>query len=69
MSDCLFYRDEALSLIMTYENLMDNFDSAINRLSYFIRGTTPSTDIMSYLTYVLKSVTDEGHAKPKINYL
>lgn len=68
MSDWLLARDEARSMVVTYEDLMENFDSTINHLACFIRGETPSIDIMEYFKSVLESVRKKGHAKSNVVY-
>jgi hypothetical protein len=68
MTDWLQYRDEEASIVVTYEQLMGDFDRAIGRLCTFIRGEPPNDDIMTYLKHVTREMAKEGHAKPSSKY-
>lgn len=68
MADWLEYRDREKSIVVTYEEVMGEFDRTIGRLCTFIRGEPPNDDVMAYLKHVTKAVAEEGHAKPSCNY-
>ena len=68
MADWLQYRDPDRSIVVTYEELMDHFDTAVDRLSRFIRGVPPTSDVLAYLNHVVRAVGEEGRAKPETHY-
>jgi hypothetical protein len=68
MADWLQYRDEAMSIVVTYEELMGDFDRTIERLCVCVRGEPQNDDVMAYLKHVTKAVAEEGHAKPRSDY-
>ena len=68
MADWLEYRVGEKSIVVTYEELMGDFNRTIEHLCTFIRGAPPNDDIMTYLKHVTKTVAEEGHAKPSSNY-
>jgi len=68
MTDWLQYRDEEASIVVTYEQLMGDFEDTIGRLCSFIRGEPPNDDVMTYLKHVTREVAEEGDAKPSSDY-
>jgi hypothetical protein len=61
-------RNERISSLVTYEDLVNNFDATLERLSHFVRKEPPSDDITRYLTHVMMSVASEGAAKSASHY-
>jgi hypothetical protein len=61
------FRNPALSIVVTYEQLINDYDGTMVRLSQFIRGERPSEDVLNYLRHVNKSVADEGREKGRLD--
>lgn len=68
MADWLRYRDEKRSIVITYEELMGDFNRTIERLATFVRGEAPTDDILTYLDHVTREVAREGLAKDPEKY-
>lgn len=68
MTDWLQYRDKEMSIVVTYEELMGEFEATIERISTFVRGEPANDDVMAYLRHVTRAVAEEGHAKPSSRY-
>jgi hypothetical protein len=61
------FRIANLSIVVTYEQLMNDYDGALVRLSRFIRGEAPTEDVLNYLRHVKESETTEGSEKGKLD--
>ncbi len=68
MSAWAMYSVSGKSVLVTYEDMMSNFEAVINRLSVFIREEQPTDDVMAYLREVRRQLAIEGNAKPSSHY-
>jgi hypothetical protein len=68
MADWLQYRDQEKSIVVTYEEIMGDFERTIQRLCGHIRDEQATDDIMTYLRHVTRAMVEEGNAKPSSNY-
>jgi Sulfotransferase domain len=67
ISEWVLFRNENLSIVVTYEQLMNDYDGTLGRLSQLIRGEAPTDDVLTYLRHVKKSVGDEGKEKDRLD--
>jgi hypothetical protein len=65
--DWLTYRNQNMSVVLTYEELMADFDATIARLSQFIRGRLPDEDVMAYLRHVVDAEAEKVRRDININ--
>jgi hypothetical protein len=63
MVDWLEYRIPELSIVLTYEQLMSDFEGTIVRLSEFLRGEPPTDDTMAYLCHVFAAEAEKGRTQ------
>ena len=68
MADWLGFRDRSMSLVLRYEDLMQDFDGSVARISEFLFGRAPLAATMQYLHKVSAGDRERGPQKPSERY-